>query len=247
MRPRVTIPAMGAYSLILRFRLAQRNSGRAVPVTQTIRVAEAFRSEVIASLMSDGSRVRHAVVASIIGHGVRATNHAHAHFLPSDSDADGFLDTVDVWLPTGCDDETASELLQERVLYDALALRDGLVAVPLGAVEPPRAKRWRTATPLTLDRFPKVRGTVVKHVTDSPERQILTALARRGFGAATVTVHAPNTSDRAFILTRKGGGRSLPAYRATLEFDTDTIGPIVLGSTAHFGLGRFGPLLDHEG
>lgn len=201
----------------------------------TLRIAEVFRRALLASL--------HGTNASdfITGHGYLARDHAHAHFLPSDSDGDGFIDRLDVWLPVGCDPETQKALGRSLTLYDIDILRAGLIATPNGKVDTVAAKRWKTATPVVLNRFPKLRGTGVKHWIDAPEEQIRGDLMTHGLPDAKIVV-APMPSIGGFLTIRKSGGRPLPAWHATVSFKHPTRGPIVLGSLAHFGLGRFEPI-----
>jgi len=221
---------------LFRFHLSPRGISGLIPASQTIRVAEAFRSALLASLPTSK------IAEALAGHGYLAKDHAHAHFLPIDRDADGLIDALDVWLPLGCDGKTEEVLLKTRVVYDGAALKGGLLAEPVGSITAPRATHWETATPLVLDRFPKLRGTGEKHIVDSPEEQIAKAIARRNLHAKEICVKALSRRELNYVRARNDRGRPLPAFHASVAFDQAIEGPLVLGSLAHFGLGRFDPI-----
>ncbi len=181
--------------------------------------------------------------------------HGHPYFLPFDGEGRGEIDGVDVWFPQGCTHweymaVTSVPELREHVVYE-----DNFPLTFIGRIAPPRASRWKSATPVVLDRFPKLRGGGrSQRVVDAPADQI-TAMAQRVTGHTTSVELWPPGSG---IERRHGGHLRIDAFRrtrvrkampplpvsaATLQFDEPVEGPIVLGRLAHFGLGRFEPIV----
>jgi CRISPR-associated protein Csb2 len=240
--------------MILRFAIDAEN-GVLPPLTKAVVVADTMRkaaikrystisgnaaSELLAGKQSDGEKRREA--------------HDHPFFLPLDLNDQGFINALDVWLPTGCTYDEFRSLTGVTRIWENSIL-DGTFAVTyLGRVEPEKSTRWSTATPIILDRFPKRRGAEGSVIIDTPEEQIARALERRGLGSACIEIW----EQRETIRHRSGNRTRLDAFRrcrmnerptypfvgATIELDRAVEGPIVLGRLAHFGLGRFEPIDD---
>ncbi|HTV72745.1 MAG TPA: type I-U CRISPR-associated protein Csb2 [Candidatus Acidoferrales bacterium] len=180
--------------------------------------------------------------------------HDHPYFLPFDNEGRGEIDGIDVWFPAGCTHAeyravTSVPKLYERVFYD-----DDFPLTFVGSVERRRAQAWQSATPLVLDRFPKMRGSNdERRMVDSPEEQVVAMMMRAGVRPATVEVWPPGRGIErghgghlrvdAFRRTRmRKAAPPLPVIGATLHFDEFVDGPIALGRLAHFGLGQFVPV-----
>lgn len=186
--------------------------------------------------------------------GAPRAGHDHPYFLAFDEEGRGEIDGIDVWFPEGCTHAeyravTSVQLLCERVIYD-----DDYPLTFIGPVQPGRSAVWQSATPIVLERFPKVRGTNgSRRIADAPAEQIAEMIRRRVGRAARVELweagrgieraHGGHLRIDAFRRTRiRKTLPPLPVAAATIHFDEPAEGPIVLGRLAHFGLGRFEPL-----
>lgn len=239
---------------ILRFTL-ERTARSVLPsIAQVVSIAEVMRRAAMArySGMNGGTATTRLAGKNDEGSAKRE-GHDHPFYLPIDSDGNGRVDRIDVWFPHGCTHAeyravTSIDALKDRFAFDGeLALRF------LGRVEPARARTWTTETPIVLDRFPKVRGTNgSRRVVDAPDEQLRAMIERRigepcevEIWSQTQTIPrrgAHGTRLDAFRRARQGKRPTRPVVGATLHFDREIEGPIVLGSLAHFGLGRFEPL-----
>lgn len=185
--------------------------------------------------------------------GTKREGHDHPYFLPFDSEGRGEIDGIDIWFPAGCTQQeylavTSISMLCERVIYS-----DDFPVTFIDRVDRPAATVWRSATPIILDRFPKVRGlNDSRRIVDSPAEQIETMLERQLGVPARVEVWEPGCGIQrshgghlridSFRRSRLGKRASpTPVAAATITFDRIVEGPIVLGRLAHFGLGRFEP------
>ncbi|HVA27253.1 MAG TPA: type I-U CRISPR-associated protein Csb2 [Candidatus Baltobacteraceae bacterium] len=238
---------------ILRFTLERTASSVRPSISQAVSVAEVMRRAAMSrySDMSGGTATTRLAGKNEAGSAKRE-GHDHPFYLPADSDGTGSIDRIDVWFPHGCSHGeyravTSIDALKDRFVFDG-----ELALTFLGNVEPPRGRVWRTATPVVLDRFPKVRGTNgSRRVVDSPDEQLRAMMARRLDEPCTVEMWPQSeTVPRrgghgmrldAFRRARRGERASHPVAGATLEFEQEVVGPIVLGRLAHFGLGQFDP------
>jgi predicted DNA-binding transcriptional regulator YafY len=140
-----------------------------------------------------------------------------------------------------------------NALYEPVIYKDAFPVTFLGNVEQSSGETWHSATPIVLERFPKVRGTIgSRRVVDGPEEQVATMLLRTLGLAAEVEIwpaarsiergHGGHIRVDAFRRTRfRKSTPPLPVVGAILRFEKPVSGPIVLGRLAHFGLGRFEP------
>ncbi len=180
--------------------------------------------------------------------------HDHPYFLPFGDGCRGEIDGIDIWFPQGCTHAEYRAVTSVIELHDPILYRDKFLLTFIGRVRRTRASRWRSATPIILDRFPKVRGTNgSRRVIDAPEEQIASMLGRRVANAARIELwppgrgieraHGGSLRINAFRRTRiRKPSPPLPAVAATVHFDEPVEGPIILGRLAHFGLGRFEPI-----
>jgi CRISPR-associated protein Csb2 len=238
---------------ILRFAIDSEN-GVLPPLTKAVIVADAMRKAALSqySKMS-GNTASELLAGKQADGGKRREAHDHPFFLPLDLNNQGFIDAIDVWLPSGCTYDEFRALTSIPKIWENIVL-DGTFAVTyLGRVEPERSIRWSTATPIILDRFPKYRKADGSIISDAPEVQIARALERRGLGSAHIKIWEQHETLR----HRAGNRTRLDVFRrcrvnerpvypfvgAVIEFDRPIEGPIILGRLAHFGLGRFKPIL----
>ncbi len=244
-------PAFGP--VILRFTVEGTVSSVLPPVTQAVSIAEVMRRAAM-SRYSDknGGTVSTRLAGKSSEGSAKREGHDHPFYLPADSHGSGRVDRIDVWLPEGCTYDEYRALTSIPKLYDRFSFDGELALTFLGSVEPPRARVWTTATPVVLDRFPKVRGSNgSRRVVDAPDEQLRAMVARRLDEPCEVELWAqgetvPHRGGHgmrldAFRRARRGELPTHPVVGATLRFEREVQGPIVLGSLAHFGLGRFDP------
>lgn len=185
--------------------------------------------------------------------GGRRSGNDHPYFLPFDAEGHGHIDGIDVWFPVGCTHDEYIAVTSIATLRGKALQADSFPIRFIGAVDPPRSLTWRCATPVVLERFPKMRGSRGnRHVTDSAHEQV-SAMIRRATGrTATVDVWEPArgieracggvTRIEAFRRVRlRKASPPLPAVGVTVKFNEPLAGPLVLGSLSHFGLGQFVP------
>lgn len=238
---------------ILRFTLERTASSVLPSITQAVSIAEVMRHAAMArySRTNGVSATTRLAGKNDEGSGKRE-GHDHPFYLPTDSLGSGRVDRIDVWFPQGCTHAEYRAVASIEVLKDRFAFDGELALTFLGSVEPPRGCVWTTATPLVLDRFPKVRGTNgSQHLVDAPAEQIRAMIERRFEEPCAVEAWPQSeTVPRrgahgmrldAFRRARHGERATHPIVGATLRFDREVQGPIVVGRLAHFGLGRFVP------
>jgi CRISPR-associated protein Csb2 len=261
-RPERTQPVFDR--MLLRFRLGRGKRSRKPPITDAVVFGELLRAAAIRRLSErEGEPATHRL-AGKAPDGSKREGHDHPYFLPFDEQGRGEIDGIDVWFPHGC---THAEYLAVRSvpeLREYAINQDTFALTFVGCIQPPRATAWRTATPIILERFPKVRGVNgSRRFVDGPAEQVA-EMVRRTIGRdARVEIWPPGRN----IECERGGTQRmglfrrvrlrkptppLPAVGATLFFDEPVEGPIVIGRLAHFGLGRFEPddsrrRADHSG
>lgn len=183
--------------------------------------------------------------------------HRHAHYLVYNA-ADPIegveLDTAVVWAPGGFGDTEIRALTRLRRLSSGY-LKDvptqWLMVEGVGDVDTVApeligpARRWRSATPFVITRFPKDGRPLDAHLVE----QVGTELQRRGLPEASIQIdsnydqgerrpwwkfrrHRPNGSSQR---------NARPARHVRIEFEAPQRGPIVIGAMAHFSLGLLVP------
>lgn len=200
-----------------------------------------------------------ASLAGRTGDGERLSGHHHAHFLSLDTDGDGLIEAVVLWVPEGLPPAVVDRLVASlrdlrghEHIPDFRACRLGLEAtgrpdlVVPGLVGP--ARRWRTVTPFA-PRFPEVsrarRGG--DRWPSVVARQVRKELAVRGLPEPDTVRLVPKPRFHAldFRRHRPDRQRLAEAHRAAhveVTFCEPVAGPIVLGALSHFGLGLFEPM-----
>ena len=98
-----------------------------------------------------------------------------------------------------------------------------------------QAKTWRSSTPYLPTRHPKSRGR------DSLADQISRECELRGLPRPTIIIIKP--APGGYVTHRHGKPKAIgPAQLIELEFSAAIPGPLLLGASSHFGMGRFEPL-----
>ena len=239
--------------LLLRFALERTAANVLPPIEIAVSIAEVMRKAVMRQYSNlHGGTATTRLAGKNIGGVAKREGHDHPYYLPLNSEGNGRIDQIDVWFPQGCSHREYRAVTSVVKLYDGF-LFDGEYALTfLGAMEPPRARVWQCATPVVLERFPKIRGSNgERRVIDAPEEQLRAMAARRFDEPCDVAIWAPaETISRrgghgvrldAFRRARRGERPTHPVVGATITFGREVEGPIALGSLAHFGLGRFEP------
>jgi CRISPR-associated protein Csb2 len=239
---------------VLRFSLERGEHSPRPSIKDAVVFSELLRAASIKRLSDRESEPATRRLAGKADDGSKREGHDHPYFLPFDSLGRGEIDGIDVWFPAGCTHPeylavTTVTELREHAIYD-----DNFALTFLGKIQRTRSRVWQSATPVVLERFPKIRGSNgTRQVIDAPEEQ-LQKMVRRAIGCkASVSIWEPSRG----IQRSHGGHLRLDAFRrmrirkptpplpvagATIEFSEPVEGPIVLGCLAHFGLGRFEPL-----
>jgi CRISPR-associated protein Csb2 len=238
---------------VLRFAV-DPESGVLPRITDAVTIAEKMRQAALKRHSAINGAPASKRLAGKKGDGSeRREGHDHPFYLPLDRLGRGVVDAVDIWLPHGCTADEFRALSGISRIWDPVVLEGAFAITYLGQVMPEAGTEWSTVTPVVLDRFPKRRGPAGSVILDAPEEQLRRALKAHGLGEAVVEVWSP----RETIAPRLGGRIRLDAFRrarigdrtihpavgATLRFDEPVSGPIVLGRLAHFGLGRFAPVV----
>lgn len=244
-------PAFGP--TVLRFAIDAEN-GVLPPITDAVTVAEKMRQAAIKQHSRlNGTPASKRLAGKCEDGSNRREGHDHPFFLPLDLRERGVVDGLDVWLPAGCTHDEFRALTSVAEIWDPIILEGRFAVTYLGRVQRASGHRWTTSTPVVLDRFPKRRGAGGSILVDSPQEQLQRAFERRGLPPARIEVWSP----RQTIPHRLGGQTRLDAFRrarigeraihpvvgATVTFDEPIAGPIAVGRMAHFGLGRFEPML----
>ncbi|MGH7738336.1 MAG: type I-G CRISPR-associated protein Csb2 [Candidatus Tyrphobacter sp.] len=238
---------------LLRFALDRGKRTPRPSIKDAILFAERLRSAAIERLSKKEGEPATLRLAGKAGDGTPNEGHGHPYFLAFDAEGRGEIDGIDVWFPSGCTHPEYRAVTSITMLYERAFYGDDFPVTFIGAIERPRAHSWQSATPILLDRFPKLRGTNgSRRIIDAPGEQISAMVQRATGQVARVEVWPPGRG----IERRRGGHLRVDAFRrtrphkrlpplpiaaATLYFDEPVEGPIALGRLAHFGLGKFEP------
>lgn len=186
----------------------------------------------------------------------RDDQHRHAFFLPESAESWNDRDRLDrlcVWAPEGFTDEELAVLKTIRTFPDLRrqsrerrdpSERESQEAerfhlVPLALLDDSdrervfgRSRVWVSSTPYLCARHPKRNGK------DSPEEQILRECRQRRYPEVTVTEIGGAWLGYKQKRWRKDPPKDVPrGFR--LEFSEPVVGPVSLGASSHFGMGRF--------
>lgn len=191
--------------------------------------------------------------------GAALEGNGHAHYLATDEDGDGLLETVTVWAPQGFSPADVEALLRLRVLTGKRGEELEVRVVSVGDVASSEgslfgtSRRWVSVTPYSLPRYAS-RGQGQKaRPRDLPEGQVRRELRVRGLPepVRVETVLGSFVKGEwhpweGFEQRRlKGsGGYGLAGFELT--FAESVSGPLTLGFASHFGLGMFRPVREQE-
>jgi len=181
--------------------------------------------------------------APALAHGHGADIHAAWLGLPNLGDyGDGTMLGLAMVLPADCDTTERAQCVAAMLTVDHImlaGLRFNLtrptVAMSLHERTWSRpARRWVSATPVVLDRFPKGKTTAEEIVAQSCERAGYPRPIKVELSQVSSMAMPPA---RQFKLRKPG---ALYAH-AVLEFEHPVKGPVLVGKERYFGLGLFLP------
>lgn len=173
-----------------------------------------------------------------LGRAVRG-GHMHASWLPVDTDGDGLLDRIFVYIPKGLGRQLIDSAIFESVRM--LSSESGISAnvrftgmfgrTRLTGLAPyfKKSTRWVSASSYRMPRNPKPRY--------GPKEQIQEELKRR-FNADASVMYTP-ISDHA--LDHRGIRIKRTGYNVSIRFFREVSGPVMCGHECHFGRGLFRP------
>lgn len=215
------------------------NSSRRPLLTDAITVAEVFRRRLlgVAARRFGAERLPSRLTGRSTSGEVRVDQHRHAHYLPA-SAGDGEIDTLAIWSPEGFDTQEVEALLATAlptICGAVIHLRRSETSPIVGP-----SRLWRSHTPFLPVKYPKRRGGAW---TNTPEQQVVTELALRGFPQPTRAEPLPGPWSAFRIIRREKSGSvpSLGRHGFRIEFPEPVEGPIALGRNSHFGMGLFLP------
>lgn len=228
---------------LLRLAVGRGRFGGRPRFGETIVVAELMRRAVFVRFSElRGEPVRHRL-AGKNGEGGKREGHDHPFFLPFDNACSGEIDGIDVWLPSGGSDDEREAIVSTSEIYDGRFFNDCFPLEFVGRSEHPRGKVWRSVTPVVMNRFPKMRGTGGSRLVDSVEQQIYGMLTATTDKRAEVALWHASAFEGFRRQRPDKPGPPYPTAGATITFEEPIEGPLVLGRLAHFGLGRFEPVV----
>jgi CRISPR-associated protein Csb2 len=236
-----------------RYRLG---ANRRLPIEKTVFIADVLRR----ALMAGGYPPQEFSGHDADGPLRADPAHAHAFFLPEDADGDGLIDHLTVYCRRGFSDNARDRLYGLKRLWwngGRGSASSGEVDVSLEAIAPPEAIPglvplvapsciWRSVTPYFMPRFRK------RSDADLDRAILVRDQVRREWrlrfpDAPLPEVKLLDASDRIngrrqIDFIRSDRDLVAPDRRGSLvrlQFPAPVTGPIVLGRSAHFGLGLF--------
>lgn len=243
---RTQVPAATAMNFIL--------SGKPLPrVEDTLRIGELMRI----ATMSQCSQVfgEDSIPPLFSGHDMPEGNrHRHAFYLPWDSNDDGKLDRILVYVPDGISDAEQRVLTKVRKLWERggaewrLTLEgSGTPAVATKLTE--SSTIWESATPYLHPWHVKKRFSIEHQVRrECRERGIPEPLAVDAFDEVDIGKGRTRRPIH-FHRFRSRRGLTQPDRVGSfqrLTFAEPITGPLALGFGCHYGLGFFRPVLSRQ-
>ncbi len=208
--------------------------------------------------LSEGARSRLELMTGKDRAGKPLEGHQHAYFLLW-PDANGVPSRLVVYRSIPFSEEEIAALLrasEEPIRWDFAAPQWLLRLAPMPFDVPPpkglldRSKVWRSATPFVVpaDRH-RFRKNGRERLSETPERVVAKLLAAHNLPQPSAVhreervawVYLHETRERRRMRLATGTPWMRPGYFLTLCFDDEVAGPIILGDSAHFGIGLFVP------
>jgi CRISPR-associated protein Csb2 len=226
----------------------QKTGGPGLPIESALVLTEAMRLALLSQAGNAGT------IPDIL-HGHVEDGHCAVVALPftGSRHADGHLMGIAVVLPASIGAENRRIILKACRELKKIHLPEPLGSwqvemlreEPLAETLRSRswtgpAKLWSTVTPVLLDRFPKTKGP-------SAEDILRTSCLRAGLPEPVSVEHSPFSKLMGvvpvpeFCLTRRKDARPRWGVHATLKFEQEIRGPLLVGAGRFFGLGLFKP------
>lgn len=216
-------------------------------IEETLRIGECFRQAV----MSMAGKVlgEERIPPVLSGHDLPAGNrHAHAFYLPEDSNNDGRIDCLTVHLPGGIDQDCHRVLVRLTRLWNANGGKWRLVLERVGDVGECRVSPLFGSGTAWASRAPYLHPWHIKK-NFSIEDQIRRECRERGLPEVvklerlqTICINHRERSPIHFHRFRSKRGLVQPDTHGSfwhIEFAEPIQGPLALGFACHFGLGWF--------
>lgn len=205
-----------------------------IAVEHVAQAADALRRAVLSRLGD---------AAPLLAHGHAQEMHIAWLGLPNLSDyGDGMLLGLAMAVPAQCDSLERAQCVAAMLSVNHLMLGGQRIDLtrPTAAMSLHEktwsrpARRWASATPVVLDRFPKAKQSAEDIVAQSCERAGYPRPIKVELSQDSAL---PMPPARQFTLRKPGG---LYAH-AVLEFEHPVRGPLLVGKERYFGLGLFLP------
>ena len=228
-------------------------------IKDTLRVGDIARSACMSQYGKQKNNSTSPVFSGKDANGNPLTNHQHAFYLPTYESQNREIDHLTIMAKKPFTKHELDVLFCLNRLYSYNMPSVNLIFLGCGtdadfSTVPilQKSKEWISATPVTLTRHIKYRGTGKnKHVVDSPKEQISRELELK-YGEQYIpkkisfevksTLQDTNIRPYEFYRFRNHGSvNKSHTYAVSIEFEKPVIGPITLGYAAHFGLGMFVP------
>lgn len=221
--------------------------GKRMPISAAVAVGDVMRRAVLSRLGRSSRQVDPAMSGHEADGRPLRQNHDHAFWLPSDSDLDGLIDHVAVYLGGGFDHATRSALagitrvcdgmdLDMRLQFEGFFSRKNIgKKCPLFG----SGTEWVSATPYFMPWHAKK-----NFQRDDQLKRECAKRQRRVASISSYTIQAAGRPVRPSVFKSSRGNRrpiNGVGEALSIKFDKKVMGPVTLGFGCHFGLGTFVP------
>lgn len=220
--------------------------GDKVPVFMALTIGNAMRKAALSKIM----RRHKQVPSSISGHERDGRplqrNHDHAFWIPFDSDQDGLIDHLVIYLNGGFDHTTREALGRITKIYDGSSVNLNVRLVDFFTKKDMKectlfgsGTRWVSATPYFMPWHAKKNFGL--------EAQLKKECKKRGYGPVSIANYEMTVAGRhvpELLFVNNNADRkpiNKTGKSVALKFSKNVRGPIALGFGCHFGLGMFVP------
>jgi CRISPR-associated protein Csb2 len=226
-------------------------SGGGIPgMRSLVRVSEGFRLAALTAYRVVAGDGRSVLISGHGRDGEPDRNHRHAFYLPQCDETERIINMY-VVSPYECFSAIDLEALR---LLRVINWNGPSTRVDVALVDEDDrslevvSRRWRSATPyVPLRQYYGTHGK--KHLV--PERQLIEELTK-DCGEGGRILHCEKVQYSAVPVRLAAGtgahgtkvGRLRQGFRVELECAAPICGPVMLGHSAHFGLGRFVPVVE---
>ena len=220
------------------------------PIEKTVKVADLMRCSVMSKLKDMFGN--QGIPSSISGHNAHGdplkTNHQHAFWLPVDTDCDGLIDHIAVYVQSGFDSTIREAFYKIRELQDGRGFRlyvsfrgfHDRISLSEKCQLFKKEKEWVSVTPYFMpwhikkgfDREGQLKKESKKRWNNDVIRVEDHTIHVNSRKIPTTSFHSIHNNKK--LINKVGES-------VKVSFKKDVRGPIMLGSHSHFGLGMFTP------